>query len=460
MVPEANELYEAGVAAIRQGDDARAEELFRRAAATGHAGSALELGLAAERRGEPEEAERRYREAADGGDPGGVLNLAVLVEKRDVPAAMELYRRAWELGSHAAAFNLGRLYDDDGRGDLEQAATWYGRAAERGNAGAAFNLGFVCADRGDTGGMLASWRRAAELGHPRAAGALGDHHANGGDLDTAVTWFRRAVYEAGDEAAARRLDELYRAHGDERRAAYWRDFLAGPGAHSPEFEALASWVAAAAFDRQEQVNDLLTGGLAIDLDARTLTCDGRAYGGVTLLGSFSHLSRTWLWSWANEAFAAGHPAVVPLRAVREHGEEHGIAELAAGHQDLSGFPDPHQAATSIAITSGMLLGGNGVVSYGINDGRGTAYVHLDDPALPAAAFDRLRAPRLLMTAAGLFPGEARRVVRGFLSHHGFRIRESAEVIDGRSGAGDQVTVGFTGDGLIKAMTVGREPAGG
>ncbi|MEV5828372.1 tetratricopeptide repeat protein [Spirillospora sp. NPDC052242] len=450
--------HELGIIAARRGADDRAVEWFERAADLGFAASAFEVGYAMERKGDLSAAERWHRRAAEGGDAGGMLNLAAVLERKGGTAeAMDLYRRAWELGEDKAAFNLGRLYDDNGKGDLDAAATWYARAAERGNAGAAFNLGFVREDRGDLDGRDAAWRRAADLRHPKAAYSLGMARGRAGDEDAAVAWFRRAVQDDGSEAAADKLGEIYRYRGDERRARYWSRFPSGLADFSTEFEAFAGAEAAAAIHRQDVLNEALgDGDVRFDLHARTLAVGNRVFRGVTLLGSFSRLDDSWLWGWANPHFSPDEPAVAPVRAIREHGERRGVPELVTGRLDLRGFPNPHQAAATMAIGAGALLGGNGVHSCAINDGKGSSFFHLDDPALPVARFDRIAAPLLLMTAAEVFPNDHRNVVQGFMAHHGFRIRMSAGVVEGVSPDGDRVTVGFTEDGLIDAVSVGRE----
>ncbi|MGI5420780.1 tetratricopeptide repeat protein [Actinomadura luteofluorescens] len=453
--------HELGHIAAERGDDGEALAWWRRAAEAGLPESAFEVGYGAERAGDLEAAERWYRRSAEGGFSGGALNLGILLENRgDVEEAMGFFRRAWDLGSDKAAFNLGRLYDDDGKGDLDAAETWYTRAAERGNGGAAFNLGFVRQDKGDPAGQLQAWRQAADLGHPKAAYCLGAHFEQAGDQDTAIGWFRRSVQEAGAEQAARRLGDLYRRRGDQPRARFWTEFPNGLSGYSPEFTMFASAGSAAAIQRQNLLNEAVGEvHIAFDVDARTLTAGGRTFHGMTFLGSFSHLSDTWLWAWANPHFGESVPAVAPLAAVREHGERHAVPELAAGRLDLSGFPEPHQAATTMAIAAAALLGGGGVQSCRVNDGKGSFYFHVDDPALPKPEFDPLSATRLMMTAAEVFPTEQRRVVSGYLAHHGCRIRESEEVVEGISPQGGQVTVAFTPDGLIKATSAGRATAG-
>ncbi|MDN3357733.1 tetratricopeptide repeat protein [Actinomadura sp. DC4] len=446
--------YDLGTALLDRGDRNGAKTWYRRAAEQGVPAAAFEVGYLEERGGDLDEAERWYRRAAEGGHRSGTLNLGVLVEDRgDVPAALELYQRAWELGDSMAAFNIGKIHDDDGRGDLAKAAEWYGRAAERGNGGAAYNLGHVRQDQGDTAAQAAAWRRAADLGHPKAACSLGIMFQRQGDQDEAAAWLRRSVEEFGNQRAAGLLADICERRGDRGEARFWRDLPYGLGAYSPRFEAFASEGAAAAIHRQDVLNKALGDGhVRFDIGERTMTVDGETYGGVTLLGSFAHESRSWLWAWANEHYRDDDPAVAPLRAIRAYGREHDIPELTVGYLDLSGFPNPHQAATTMAIAAAALLGGNGVHSCRINDGRGSAYLHLDDPRLPTDAYDPISAPRLVMTAVEVFPADHRRVVRGLIAHYGTGLAESPDVIQGRFPDGRSLTVGFTEQGLVKAIT--------
>lgn len=98
------------------------------------------------------------------------------------------------------------------------------------------------------------------------------------------------------------------------------------------------------------------------------------------------------------------------------------------------------------------IGGNGVHSCQINDGRGSAYLHLDDPRLPADAYDSISAPRVEMTAVEVFPADHRRVVQGLIAHYGAGLAEGPDVIQGRFPDGKRLTVGFTEEGLVKAIT--------
>lgn len=191
----------------------------------------------------------------------------------------------------------------------------------------------------------------------------------------------------------------------------------------------------------------------VDLNARTLSGGGRFFNGVTSLGSFSHLSQTWLWIWDNPNFDWAHPAVAPVRAIYDVGRQRGITELVTGHLDFSGFPNPHQAATTLAIASGTVLGGHGVWSCRINEGKGSAYVHLEDAQIPQAHFDPITTPRLLMTAAEVWPHHHRDIVSGFLQHHQFVITMTSQAMTGRGPDGMRLTVQFDQHGRISAATM-------
>jgi TPR repeat protein len=447
--------YELGLGLFDRGADAEATEWCRRAAEQGVAAAAFEVGFVHQRAGELTEAERWYRRAADGGHVDGALNLGNLLKKRGERAeAIEAYERAWEGGSEKAAFNLGYMYDDGGNGDLAAAAEWYERAASKGDARATHNLGSVRGDQGDTAAQNELWRRAAELGHPKSAYALGATSLRRGEHDTGVAWLRQAVVRHRSRPAAGLLAEFFDRHGEPAEARFWRTFLTGLEVHSPAFDRFASEVAVETILRQRLLDTTVgaSGAVRFDIDARTWTSSAGTYQGLTSLGSFSYLSRTWLWAWANKHFAADHPAILPTAAIRAYGEEHDIPELSAGELELSGFPNPKQAATSIALAAATLLGGNGIGACSIDDGKGVAYFHIDDPALPTPQYDPLSAPGLVMAATEAFPAHHEWVVRGYVKRFGTRIQIGPQVISGEFPGGHRLTVGFTENGLVKAIS--------
>lgn len=223
---------------------------------------------------------------------------------------------------------------------------------------------------------------------------------------------------------------------------------------SPEFQAFGGWIAAAAIQQQDLFNEVVgPDPLQADLDARTLTGERGQLGGVSLLGSFSELDQTWLWGWANPGFGADAPAVAPTVAIREFGGQHGISEFTTDSPDLSGFPQPAQAAITLAITAGAVLGGRGVWSTAINEGRGHVYLHVADEQLPLAGFDAIATPRLLMTAVSVFPSDHRQVVRGYFQNFGLPYDEGPDAIRATAPNGSVVLASFDDLGRIGNVSV-------
>ena len=230
-----------------------------------------------------------------------------------------------------------------------------------------------------------------------------------------------------------------------------------PEDFSPEFQAYGGWVAAAAIHQQDLFNDAIgDGDLFADLTARTLSGERVALGGVSLLGSLSHLDNTWLWGWANPGFGPEAPAVASTLAIRDFGGQHDIAEFITESPDLNGFPQPAQAGATLAITAATVLGGRGVWSTSINDGQGHVYLHVADEQLPLGGFDPFVTPRLLLTAVGVFPTDHRRIVRGYFQHHGIQYAETPDTIAGTAPDGSKLAVAFDEYGRLGNVSV--EPA--
>lgn len=113
--------------------------------------AAVEDGIAALRAGDAAAAERLWRGQA-GGDPAAQFLIGMLYDDgigrpRDHAEAARWFRAAAERGHAPAQFHLGLLHAL-GQGvpyDQTQAARWYRAAAEQGFAPAQFNLGLAYA---------------------------------------------------------------------------------------------------------------------------------------------------------------------------------------------------------------------------------------------------------------------------------------------------------------------------
>ncbi|MFI8183962.1 hypothetical protein OG539_06910 [Actinacidiphila glaucinigra] len=176
---------------------------------------------------------------------------------------------------------------------------------------------------------------------------------------------------------------------------------------------------------------------------------------VAVLGTYDTEERSWMWGWANPGLA-GTPVVALAEEAERFGRAHGIAEFTAEEIDLSGFADPRRAAETLAF------GGMGVTRspgyIGVSAGPGTRVYFLpDDTRVPRAALDPVALPRTLMTGAGLIGHSPRRVVTGYLDHHGIPRRESDRQVVAALPGGDAAEIDFDSAGRIAAvrLTVGR-----
>ena len=162
------ELFRAGMFAMRAEDHGRAEAAYRRADAKGHCEAALGLGDLLQRRSDADGAQAAYLRADERGSADAAFNLGILLEQQDdLKGAEAAYGRSDERGSADAAFNLGVLLEQ--RDDVVGAEAAYRRADQRGHRDAALQLGVLFEQRQDLARAEAAYRRARELGHADAA---------------------------------------------------------------------------------------------------------------------------------------------------------------------------------------------------------------------------------------------------------------------------------------------------
>ncbi|WP_106398529.1 DUF6882 domain-containing protein [Actinocorallia populi] len=217
---------------------------------------------------------------------------------------------------------------------------------------------------------------------------------------------------------------------------------------SSAFERLGAALSAIALQRQETLAGYLPrADWSADLGARTYTS-----GGVTvrvgLLGSYAADERTWLWGWANRQFGPDHPAVVPTLAVRELGERLAIPEFTTPELDLSWYRGPAaHGGEPIALVASGALAGSGYIGAGYDGG--SAYLQVDDPQVPEAAFDPIPVPALLMSAVALFPRDPRLTLTRLLSHHRVPFRQTGAVTEARLPGGGTARAIFDEHGRLK-----------
>jgi hypothetical protein len=215
----------------------------------------------------------------------------------------------------------------------------------------------------------------------------------------------------------------------------------GPTGFSKAFGRLGAALSAVVLQQQETLAEFLPReDWNADLAARTYTSGGVTVR-VALLGSYAVQERTWLWGWANPQFGPDHPAVAPVLSVREMGDRLGVPELTTPEVDLTGYDGPAaHGGELIAVVAAGLLGGGGYIGAGYEGG--SAYLHVDDPQVPRAIWDTVSVPRLIISAAALFPGDATLTLARLLSHHRVAYRQGPGTTDVRLPGGGSARAVF------------------
>ncbi|GAB2818091.1 hypothetical protein GCM10022221_14940 [Actinocorallia aurea] len=211
---------------------------------------------------------------------------------------------------------------------------------------------------------------------------------------------------------------------------------------SSAFERLGAALSAIVLAQQETLAARLPrADWSADLNGRSYTSGGTTVT-VGLLGSYASAERTWLWGWANAQFGPAHPAVKPTLGVREMGVRLGVPEFTAPEVDLSWFEGGH-AGHLIAVAAAGVLGGSGYIGAGYDGG--SAYLLVDDPAIPLAPFDAAAVPALIGKAVSLFPADPQLTLTRFLAHHRVPYRRSGARTEARLPGGATATADFSGD---------------
>lgn len=236
-----------GLRAIQRAADAGAIEGYHRLALV------YALGLAGQARNEAKAVEL-FEKAATAGNPRAQINLGILYLRgqgvpRDLVSARAWLEKAAAGGDPQAMYTLGRALDEGTDlvpADPVRAADLYRRAAEKGHALAGLRYGLALSEGFGIKRDVATGQRwlvqAQENGVPEAALALGDQiarlppgrdkAANERNVQTAVKWFDVAA-KGGVPSAQFKLANAYFAGvgiaRDPAQAEYWYGRAAAQG---------------------------------------------------------------------------------------------------------------------------------------------------------------------------------------------------------------------------------------
>ena len=226
----------------------RAAALLEPLARRGDVGAQYELGKIYQEQGDLAAAQAAFAGAAAAGSEPAAVRLARLLADPDNPAAdraraYEMLLPVAESGNVGAQYELGRLYEDNGR--FSDAAAWYERAEAAGNERATLRLARLYASGEGVPQDLQRARRMllplAQADDRQAQARLGRVEEQLGDPAAAADWFQRAA-EQGDAYAQYRLGRLYlRGEGVPRDPTKAREWFstAAEGGSSAAAQALA-----------------------------------------------------------------------------------------------------------------------------------------------------------------------------------------------------------------------------
>jgi hypothetical protein len=234
------------------------------------------------------------------------------------------------------------------------------------------------------------------------------------------------------------------------------------GVFSRAFEDAGAYYAAAALEQQAIYRRYqpVGGAWSLSYDTSMLRI-GEVSVHQSPLGSLGY-DGSWLWAWGNERT---HPPGVPRLSLavwlREFGERNGIYEFVEPRLELAAFADPVGAAERLATVALGALRTRGFASCPLDNGA-RAFVIVDDAAVPEAGFNRRVVNGMFDVAVRQFPYDPRQTATGYLSRHGFTVRQA--VADGSLHAerhdGTTVAVRFTEEGFLATVSVGGPPSAG
>ena len=199
---------------LQDGDHAAAERIYRELAKQRPQDPRWMngLGFVREHAGDDAAALELYRRAAELGLPQAYYNtgrIAYLADEHE--RAVEALERAEQLGFRGAENLLGDAHLALGRhADAERA---YVRAAKRGDDNAHANLGLLYLETDEPARAIGPFTRALELGHVHAEHNLGSAHHRLGELDEAARWYTRSWQRHGNLQSMENLGHVWRTLG-------------------------------------------------------------------------------------------------------------------------------------------------------------------------------------------------------------------------------------------------------
>lgn len=152
-------------------------------------------------------------------------------EANNYDKALEFYKKAADMGSAEAMYNIANIYNDDNydKCNIEKSIIWMKKAAEAGYTDAMNSLGIMyfsgelSDENMEENREIAKkwWIKAAEMGNTGAMSFLGISYELGtGNLQTAIDWYTKGA-KLGDTNCMNCLGNVYRKQENYSLAMKW-----------------------------------------------------------------------------------------------------------------------------------------------------------------------------------------------------------------------------------------------
>ncbi|GAB2488405.1 hypothetical protein GCM10027082_44490 [Comamonas humi] len=228
--------------------------------------------------------------------------------------------------------------------------------------------------------------------------------------------------------------------------------VAGSGWGSARQRQMLALYGGMAWDRQIDFAALIgEHDWTADAEAGTISFGSELTFPMQVLGSFSAVSGTWRWIWANEQAQVSEDSMVVARQMRVHGEQEAIAFLTEPQYPLA-QQDLHQLgliACGADESAGYYLAdyGEGIMLVLIDPGHG----------LPKAEFNLARVLSVVPQVISQYPMSHRLMLLHYLQAKGMAVQESAHEITATRGS-DRLVAQLDAQGRIASLNGQLVPA--
>jgi len=217
---------------------------------------------------------------------------------------------------------------------------------------------------------------------------------------------------------------------------------------------------AASFDKHVQLEELLGDDWSWNLDMRTalltLTVKGEAIEiPFQVLGSESHVSGTWLWSWANQASNLPDNVLAAASRLRAQGEEQDIPELAEAQLPLEAV-----SGHMLSLVAAGICGADAFFCGPYENG-GVFLLLENFPQLPRPENPAVRMTSIFPLLVSNVPVDNHKAAfEAYSRYYAFVTQEDQSEVVARHEKFGELVAGFDEMGRMTSLDAKLQPTGG